>query len=355
MRLQIFLYLGIITGSCACGEKHYSTNDFYKIHKIDTHIHLNSANPALAKQAQEDNFKILAVNVDIENYYPPLEKQLEYALNQQKLFPKNLDILTAFTLKNWKSESWEQETIKKLKSDFSKGALGIKIWKNIGMEYRDSDNKLIMIDNPKFDKIIDYVISQDKTVMGHLAEPKNCWLPLDSMTILTDAEYYKEFPQYHMYLHPEFPSYEQQIKARDNFIERHPKMRFVGAHLGSLEWNVDELSKRLDKYPNMAVDLAARICHLQYQSLKNYNKVREFIIKYQDRIIYGSDSDIESDNRANEAKTNLHEVWQTDWKYFVSDEKMTSKKLKGTYQGLWLPQEVVDKIFYQNAVKWFKM
>ena len=70
-------------------------------------------------------------------------------------------------------------------------------------------------------------------------------------------------------------------------------MKFIGAHLGSLEWNVDELARRLDKFPNMAVDMAARITHLQFQSATNWQKVHDFMIKYQDRLLYATDDVIE--------------------------------------------------------------
>ncbi len=339
----------------SCTELYYTEADFDKVQKIDTHTHLNSKNTALAEQAKLDNFRLLAVNVDVPGDYPPLTTQFEYGIFQKNKFPDQVEKLTAFNLNNWKSVTWEDETITKLKSDFAKGALGIKIWKNIGMSYRDSANKLIMIDNPRFDKVINYIISQDKTVMGHLAEPKNCWLPLDSMTVNNDRSYFKEHPEYHMYLHPDYPSYEAQIQARDNFIERHPDMRFVGAHLGSLEWNVDELAKRLDKYPNMAVDMAERICHLQHQSIKNYEKIRNFMIKYQDRIIYGTDVSIDNKRNGNEAKKELHYLWLSDWKYFVTNEKMTNERVNGSFIGLHLPKTVVNKIFHDNAVKWFKM
>ena len=142
-------------------------------------------------------------------------------------------ILTAFTLAKWDSAGWADEVIARLKNSFEKGALGIKLWKNIGMVYKDSAGKFIMIDNPSFDPVINYIINQDKTVMGHLGEPKNCWLPLDQMTVNNDRNYFKNNPEYHMYLHPEYPSYEDQINARDRLVERHPDMRFVGAHLGS--------------------------------------------------------------------------------------------------------------------------
>ena len=353
--IHFIVIIGIYLFLNGCKEDYYTVEDFNSVKKIDTHTHLNAPNAALAEQAKEDNFKILAVNVDISGEYPPLSKQFEYATIQQKKFPEQVEKLTAFTLNNWNSPNWEAETIAKLKADFANGALGIKIWKNIGLSYRDSSKQLIMVDNPRFDKVIEYIISQDKTVMGHLGEPKNCWLPLDSMTVNNDRNYFKENPKYHMYLHPEFPSYEVQIKARDNFIGRHPKMRFVGAHLGSLEWSVDELALRLEKYPNMAVDLAERICHLQHQSIKNYKKIRDFMIKYQDRIIYGTDVHIDENKVASSAKKELHDKWTKDWKYFVTDEKITDERVNGTFVGLKLPKSVVNKIVHDNAVTWFKM
>ena len=74
-----------------------------------------------------------------------------------------------------------------------------------------------------------------------------------------------------MYLHPEMPSYEDQINARDNILAEYPGLDFIGAHLGSLEWNVDELARTLDRFPNMKVDMAARIGHLKNQSKDRQN------------------------------------------------------------------------------------
>ncbi|MES2796719.1 MAG: hydrolase, partial [Bacteroidota bacterium] len=222
--------IGLLFLLNSCSNSYYTKDDFYRIKKIDTHVHLNSENIALAEQAIADNFALLAVNVDVPSY-PPLDKQFDYSNIQKKQFPTKIENLTAFTLENWNSPNWAKETISKLKTDFAKGALGIKIWKNIGMTYKDSVDHFIMIDNPKFDSVIEYIIQNDKTVMGHLGEPKNCWLPVEKMTVNNDKNYFKNHPEYHMFLHPDYPSYETQIKARDNFVERHPNMRFVGAHL----------------------------------------------------------------------------------------------------------------------------
>ena len=172
------------------------------------------------------------------------------------------------------------------------------------------------------------------------------------MTVSSDSSYFAENPQYHMFLHPEYPSYEDQINARDHLLEMHPDLKFIGCHLGSLEWNIDELAKRLDKFPGLAVDMAARICHLQYQSARDREKVRDFCIKYQDRLLYGTDL---SDNDGNPEDLSewIHDTWLDDWKYFTSNDKMTSDKFRGTFEGLQLPREVVRKIYSENAVRWY--
>lgn len=351
MRHIIIVFTAVLF---SCSSDYYSIEDFSKVEKIDTHMHLNCADPALTQQARADNFKLLTVNVDV-NDYVSVEDQEKFALQQIQQSPDNLQYLTAFTLQNWNSPEWTNEVIARLENSFKQGALGIKLWKNIGMAYKDSADQFIMIDNPRFDPIIEYIIKQDKTVMAHLGEPKNCWLPIEEMTVNNDRSYFKDHPEYHMYLHPEYPSYEDQINARDHLLEKHPDMRFVGAHLGSLEWDVHEIAKRLDKFPNMAVDMAARIPHLQHQTISDREKVRQFFIDYQDRLIYATDSGIEEGSNPDNERKGLHNVWIKDWKYFVTDSTMTSPHVNGEFRGLKLPREVINKIYRENARRWFKM
>lgn len=339
--------------SCSTAD-FYTVDDFYRVKKVDTHTHPNTENTALVDLAKEDNFMILAVNVDAP-HYPSLDEQQRFSLVQKQAGPQHVNFLTSISLSGWGGRDWAEKTIARVHDGFEKGALGIKLWKNIGMVYKDSADKFIMVDDPAFEPLIKYIISQNKTVMAHLGEPKNCWLPLDSMTVNGDRNYYKSHPQYHMYRHPENPSYEELIAARDRFVEKYPDMRFVGAHLGSLEWNVDELAKRLDRFPNMAVDMAARISHLQYQSRLDREKVRDFIIKYKDRLIYATDAGMSATSDPESTRRNLHERWMADWKYFVTDEMMTSPQVNGEFQGLKLPADVVDRIYRKNAVKWFNI
>jgi predicted TIM-barrel fold metal-dependent hydrolase len=334
-------------------ENYYLMEDFSQVKKIDTHTHHNSESTALMEAGIKSNFFLLTVNVDVSSY-PPLADQIRFSMHQKAKNPEYIDFLSTISLENWSSPDWEKQEIARLKKTFEQGAIGIKIWKNIGMTYKDENGQFIMADHPRLEPIFRYVQEQGKVLMAHLGEPKNCWLPLEEMTVNNDRTYFKEHPEYHMYLHPEYPSYEQQIQARDNLLAKFPDIRFVGAHLGSLEYDVDELAKRLDRFPNMAVDMAARIGHLQVQGQKDWGKVRDFMIKYQDRLIYGTDLGISAASDPERVMKNAIQTWQEDWRFFVTDQKMENSVVTGSFQGLKLPKEVVDKIYYHNAIKWFR-
>lgn len=348
-----FLFAVMIGFSAHQSENYYSLEDFHKVKKIDTHTHHNSESTALVEAAIESNFYLLTVNVDVPTY-PPLPEQVRLSLLHKTKNPAHIDFLSTILLENWTDPNWAETEIERIRKTFEQGAIGIKIWKNIGMTYKDENGNFIMADHSRLEPIFQFVQDQGKTLMAHLGEPKNCWLPLEEMTVNNDRTYFKEHPEYHMYLHPEYPSYEQQVEARDNLLEKFPEIRFVGAHLGSVEWDVDELAKRLDRFPNMAVDMAARIGHLQFQSLKDREKVRNFIISYQDRLIYGTDLGISGDPDPQRVKSNAKATWEDDWSYFVTDQLMENHVVNGSFQGLKLPKEVIDKIYFHNAVKWFR-
>lgn len=330
----------------------YTAEDFKTVEKYDTHVHINADDTTFIQQAKEDNFRLLTVNVN-PFYYPAIEDQRSISLRLIKAYPDRLAYATTFTVKNWGSDEWQPQTLAYLKESFEKGAIAVKIWKNIGMELRDKNGKFVMIDDSRFDPILDFIEKNHVTFIGHLGEPRNAWLPVEQMTVANDKGYFSKHPQYHMYLHPEYPSYEDQINARDNMLKKHPNLRFVGAHLGSLEWNIDELARRLDKFPNMAVDMAARIPHLQLQSVKNWQKMHDFIIKYQDRLIYATDHGVEPKSDLVELKKSVHDKRVSDWMFFATNDEMTVSGFDGKFKGLNLPREVIDKIYRKNAEKWF--
>ncbi len=332
-------------------ETFYNAGDFKTLEKIDAHVHVNTNKPDYVQQATADNFRLITINLDDVNEPPPMEVQQQFALHQVKAFPDRIAYATTFSIRHFNDSDWTSQTISYLKNSFAQGAIAVKIYKVIGLSLRDKTGKLVMIDDPRFDTIIHFIVANKIPVLGHLAEPKNCWLPVDKMTIKGDKNYFTQYPMYHMYLHPEFPSYEVQIAARDHMLERHPDLKFIGAHLGSLEWNVDELAKRLDKFPNMAVDMAARIVHLQYQAAGNWQKVHDFMIKYQDRLLYATDGGIEANADINKAA--IHATKISDWQFFTSADTMTCADFDQKFKGLKLPKQVIDKIYRINAEKWY--
>lgn len=337
---------------CKAGPDHFTMADFARVEKIDAHVHVNSADPAFIDQAGADNFKLLTVNVDYPDF-PPIDDQQNCALIHKQNHPDAIAIAATFSMTGWDDPDWQARVIKHLDDSFSKGAVAVKVWKNIGMEFRPNDGKLVMIDDPKFDAIFTHIQQQQRVLIGHQGEPKNCWLPIEEMTVNNDKGYFKNHPQYHMFLHPEMPSYEDQMSGRDRMLEKNREIHFMGAHLASLEWSVDEIAKFLDRFPNATVDLAARMGQVQYQSSRDREKVRSFFIKYQDRILYATDLTQEPNANPDEFKKEVHEKWLDDWKYLNTDSTMNVPQLDESFQGLALPKTVVERIYRLNAQRVF--
>jgi len=356
MKIKLIRLLLLPVVILGCQNRYYSDEDFSSVLKIDSHIHIKSDSGVFEAQAAADNFLLITLNVDHSDPVD-IRDQFNHAVLSAQKHPGMIFFGPTFLFDTagWGTKEWSKKIISQLDLDISAGAITVKVWKNIGMTIRDRAGKFIMIDDPGLDPVFDFIKSRNIPVSGHLGEPRNCWLPLNEMTVSSDSSYFARNPQYHMFLHPECPSYEDQINARDNLLRKHPDLKFIGCHLGSLEWNVDSLALRLDRYPNMAVDMSARICHLQYQSAKDRNRVRDFIVKYHDRLLYGTDDEYSGSNNPDGFKKRMHDTWTDDWKYFATDAEMTSDKFKGTFTGLKLPKPVVDRIYRENAVKWYKL
>jgi predicted TIM-barrel fold metal-dependent hydrolase len=175
------------------------------------------------------------------------------------------------------------------------------------------------------------------------------------MTTDNDREYFSRHPEYYMYLHPEMPRYEDLMAVRDRFVAAHPKLRFVGAHLASLEYDVDRIAAFLDRFPNASVDMAARMSQVQYQSVRDREKVRNFFIRYQDRVMYGTDLTYGPDADAAEFRREAHAVWSSDWRYLATGESQHVDMIDADVPGLALPRAVIDKIYYANALRVFKV
>ena len=197
---------------------------------------------------------------------------------------------------------------------------------------------------PRFQPIFQDIAAHNKTLIAHQAEPDVAWVP-DPKAI--DTSYYAEHPEWNMSMVAGAPSKATILRSRDHMLAENPGLRVIGAHLGSMEADVDLVAQRLDRYPNFAIDTAARVPHLTIQPRA---KVRAFLIKYQDRVLYGTDSDI---LRKSDVKPSIAD-WQRqltdDWRYFATADTFNYEG--HMVKGLDLPVPVLRKLYHDNALRW---
>ncbi len=337
----------MLTG-CAGGD-FYTIEDYPEVPKADVHVHIRTDRDVFVNEANKDNFKLVNIVVDGRGTWEGVRNQFDFVEIQQKAHPESYRTITSFSVEDFHEPGWSDKAIAWMDSCFNRGAIGIKVWKNIGMVLKDTNDSNVMIHDPRFDAVFNHLKQQDRLLFAHLGEPLNCWLPLEEMTTNNDRNYFEENPQYHMYQHPDLPSYHELMAARDQLLDKHPQIRFVGAHMASIEWNVDTLSAWLDKYPNTTIDLAARMGQVFYQAQQDPERVRNFFIKHQNRIMYATDLGDNGTADPISLAERIHDTWMRDWTFFVTDQEMESDLIDGPFQGIKLPREAVDHIFYTTA------
>jgi Amidohydrolase len=314
---------------------------------IDVHTHVFKVDPAFQEFLERVHLKLVDILVvdDSLPYRKTLEPQVKDALALVRSSHGHVALCTTFDAYKFNDTSFTTEAIKELDENFDQGAVAVKIWKNIGMEIKDSDGKFILPDNPKFTPIYQEIARRGKTLMSHVAEPDVAWGPPDPSD--PSWSYYQENPQWYLGDKPGYPSKKAIIEARDHILASNPKLRMVGVHLGSMEKDLDGIAERLDRYPNFAVDTAAR---MDYLMLGPPDKVRAFLIKYQDRILYGTDLDLLGDANVKEELEDWRSTYVRDWRFLATDQTIEEHGKK--FHGLKLPESVLRKIYRTNALHW---
>jgi predicted TIM-barrel fold metal-dependent hydrolase len=349
-----FLLFLVICGCAAVAlgadtaPRYYARGDFQRVEKIDAHVHVHGTADRFMAQALHDNFRILTINVDDADY-PPIGEQQQAARSLQKRYPGWVAFAATFSVEGFQAPGWGTATREQIEAALAEGAVGVKMWKNLGMELRDPDGSYVMPDDARLEPIIAALERDHVVLLGHQAEPLNCWLPFAKMTVRSDRDYFREHPQYYRYQHPQMPSHDAILAARDRLLSAHPALRFDAVHLASLEWDVDRVAAFLDRFPNASVDLAARMAHLQYQAAANRDKVRAFLLRYQDRVLYGSDVAYGPGDSDAGAVNEVHSGWLEDWRFLVTADVMHSNEFSASFRGLRLPREVIDKLYRRNA------
>jgi predicted TIM-barrel fold metal-dependent hydrolase len=217
------------------------------------------------------------------------------------------------------------------------GASGLKVFKNLGLVYRNPDGTLVRVDDPRWDGIWRACGELGLPVLIHTADPKAFFLPIDETN--ERWEELKRHPDWSFH-GPDYPSYDELVAQFLRVVERHPGTTFIGAHVASSAEDLGSVSGWLDKYPNLHVDIAARIAELGRQPYT----ARAFFEKYAGRILFATDGP-----RVAERLGYHWRFLETRDEYFPYAENAFPPQGFWRIYGVGLPDDVLRQVYYENA------
>jgi predicted TIM-barrel fold metal-dependent hydrolase len=229
------------------------------------------------------------------------------------------------------------------------GARGLKITKTLGLYFKDSAGKLVKVDDPRFDPMWEVCGALGLPVAIHVSDPLAFFLPIDRFN--ERFEELNNHPDWSFY-GPGFPSNAELLDARDRVIARHPKTTFVALHVGNFAEDLGHVSRSLDRFPNLHVDIAARIGELGRQPRAS----RRFFEKYQDRILFGTDAVPKGDEFPQQVFCDeLYRIYfrflETEDEYFDYAPARVPPQGRWRIYGLGLPEGILRKVYSENAAR----
>jgi predicted TIM-barrel fold metal-dependent hydrolase len=231
------------------------------------------------------------------------------------------------------------------------GARGLKILKTLGLYLREqtTTGELVKVDDPRFDPMWETCGSLQIPVAIHVSDPLAFFRPTDRFN-----ERYEELVNHPdwSYAAPGFPSNAEILEARNRVFARHPRTTFVALHVGNFAENLENVSENLDRFPNMNVDIAARLNELGRQP----RAARKFFDKYQDRILFGTDATPHGDKYPQQFfSDSLYEIYfrflETDDEYFDYAPAPVPPQGRWRISGIDLPDQILRKVYNQNAAR----
>lgn len=254
--------------------------------------------------------------------------------NINKSYPNRFVVFANVDFDDVGKAGWGEKAAAQLEQDIKTGAKGLKIFKSLGLRYTDTDGKRLAIDDKRLDPIWAKCGEMGVPVLIHAADPKSFWDDMNS-----DNERWLELKT-----HPrrkrsatDPAPWGQIIEEQHNVFKRHPNTKFINAHMGWYANDLAKLGRLLDEIPNMSVGIAAVIAELGRQP----QNAREFFIKYQDRVLFGKDS-----WKPEEFPTYFR-VLESNDEYFPYYKKYHAF---WAMYGLNLPDDILKKLYYQNAL-----
>lgn len=317
---------------------------------VDVHIHprikLHSNAEQLDEYVRLMDQQNIAVSVSLDGR---LGEQLEE--HKKLLWTKHRDRFVMFANIDWigggrreDPSSWDchrpnfgRRMARALADAKQRGAAGLKIFKLLGLFLRNPDGSLVAVDDPRWDPIWQACGELEMPVLIHSADPVAFFQPVDRFN--ERWEELNRHPDW-SFAGEEYPSHDEILAARNRVIARHPKTIFLGAHVANYPENLTKVARWLDTYPNLYIEIAARIAELGRQP----RAAREFLIKHADRVMFGTDGP-----RPIGRLLPHWRMLETRDEYFTYAENQYPPQGLWNIYGLGLPDEVLRKIYYENA------
>lgn len=227
----------------------------------------------------------------------------------------------------------------RLSEAVKQGAQGLKLLKDLGLYLKDLEGQLIRPDDSRFDPVWERAAELGIPVLWHCADPIAFFRPSDERNERWEELY--RHPEWSFY-GDEFPSHQELIDARNRVIQRHSKTTFICAHMADVPEDLQKLGSYLDRYPNMNVEIAARVAELGRQPYT----ARKFFLHYSDRILFGTDGVPPMSELVPHFR-----FLETFDEYFPYEDNPFPPQGFWNIYGLGLPDDVLKKVYYQNAAR----
>lgn len=301
---------------------------------IDIHSHHSTMTPEyvdkLIKEMDSINLRVI---VNLSGGSGERLKQVVTAMKGR--YPDRFVVFANVMTNDINEPGFGQRAAARLAEDVKNGAQGLKIFKNFGMDLKYKNGDRVKVDDPEWDPIWAKCAELGIPVLIHVAEPDAFFLPIDK-----NNERWLELKQFPGRARPpeKYPPFETLMTERNHMLAKNPKTRFILAHMGYHGNNLERLGKLFDTYPNAYVDVAAVLAEIGRQPYT----ARDFFIKYQDRLIFGKDIYEPSEY------TYYFRVFETRDDYI---EYYRRRHAFWRMYGLYLPDEVLKKVYYKNALR----
>ncbi len=256
--------------------------------------------------------------------------------NVKKNYPKRFMVFTNPELKGVGSPGYGERAAKQVEEDVKAGAVGMKVYKSLGFSgIKDTDGKRVAVSDPRLDPIWAKCGELGIPVIIHTADPKSFWDPLDRynerwLELKTHAGRKRS--------NNDPVPFDSLMKEQHAVFTRHPKTKFINAHMGWYPNDLRKLDSLMTRFPNMYVEIGAVIAELGRQP----RAARQFFVKWQDKILFGKDSWVPSEYAT------YFRVLETEDEYFPYHKKYHAF---WRMYGMGLPDEVLKKVYYKNALK----